>query len=79
MSGAMINDSGEYACNATNTFSTTIGGPAIVLVQGKRTSCSDRRDKYPKGCEPHVTVDCHKFICCCHYVGMCKLYSQINE
>ena len=35
VSGAMVNNSGEYVCNATNTFSTAIGGPAIVLVQGK--------------------------------------------
>ena len=36
VSGAMTNDSGEYACNATNTFSTAIGGPVTVLVQGEQ-------------------------------------------
>ena len=36
VSGAMINDSGEYVCNTANTFSTAVGGPVIVLVQGKQ-------------------------------------------
>ena len=36
VTGAMMNDSGEYSCNATNTFSIAIGDPVIVLVQGKQ-------------------------------------------